>query len=410
VPSPSLPSRVSSPTAASVRLTRTRAAAIPTNGSVAVGLNAARSVPGPRVVTTPHVANPADGLGINIALIAALITVRDQEPKVLLLDAATVGGFSRADGLGQLDGDGPEVPRLPAGPLLPREHASLEHGVRALVAAQVGIYLGHTEQLYTFGKQGRVTGASDETSVPASPAAPHTVSIGYLSVLATTHEDATQDAADAGRWVKCYDILPWEDWRAGRPAILDTVIKTQLDIWVERPDQAMSGSDAMAPTTSRRSRVDLAFGFNGGTWDEERVLERHELLYDAGMLSESRRESGESSRVGQPLGLPLVFDHRRTLAMALGRLRAKLKYRPIAFDLMDDTFTLYELQCTVQAILGTPLHKQNFRRLVETTRLVEEVGEIRARTGGRPAKLYRFRPHVVLERSAPGVRIKSMRT
>ena len=111
-------------------------------------------------------------------------------------------------------------------------------------------------------------------------------------------------------------------------------------------------------------------------------------------------------RLGQPLG----SDHRRMLALALGRLRAKIKYRPIVFELMPETFTLFELQCVVQAVLGTPLHKQNFRRLVENTGLVEDVGTIRVKTGGRPAKLFRFRPGVVMERSAPGVRIKGPRT
>jgi hypothetical protein len=87
-------------------------------------------------------------------------------------------------------------------------------------------------------------------------------------------------------------------------------------------------------------------------------------------------------------------------------VRAKIKYRPVIFELMPDDFTLFELQRTVEAILGPHLHKQNFRRLVEGAGLVEPTGEVKMRTGGRPAKLYRFRREVLLERPAPGVRVK----
>jgi hypothetical protein len=73
---------------------------------------------------------------------------------------------------------------------------------------------------------------------------------------------------------------------------------------------------------------------------------------------------------------------------------------------MPEVFTLFELQKTVEAILGPHLHKQNFRRLVEGGGLVEPTEHYRFRTGGRPARLYRFRPDVLLERLAPGVRIK----
>ena len=64
------------------------------------------------------------------------------------------------------------------------------------------------------------------------------------------------------------------------------------------------------------------------------------------------------------------FDHRRILATAIARLRAKLKYRPVVFELMPAEFTLTELQHTVEAISGRLLHKQNFRRLVEMEALV----------------------------------------
>ena len=98
-------------------------------------------------------------------------------------------------------------------------------------------------------------------------------------------------------------------------------------------------------------------------------------------------------------------DHRRILATAMGRLRAKIKYRPVIFELMAPTFTLLQLQRAVEALSGGRLHKQNFRRLVAHEGLVEPTGHISSQTGGRPAELFRFRREVVHERPAPGVRV-----
>ena len=139
------------------------------------------------------------------------------------------------------------------------------------------------------------------------------------------------------------------------------------------------------------------------------MLERYELLYEAGLIEEARRDGRDAATHWTPfprLGQPMRFDHRRILATAMGRLRAKIKYRPVIFELMPPDFTLFELQKTVEAILGPHLHKQNFRRLVETGGLVEATGEVKTHTGGRPAKLFRFRREVLLERPAPGVRVK----
>jgi hypothetical protein len=66
----------------------------------------------------------------------------------------------------------------------------------------------------------------------------------------------------------------------------------------------------------------------------------------------------------------MISDHRRILATGLGRLRGKLKYRPVIFELLGEAFTLGALQKAVEAVSGVPLHKQNFRRAVERTSLV----------------------------------------
>ena len=67
------------------------------------------------------------------------------------------------------------------------------------------------------------------------------------------------------------------------------------------------------------------------------MLDRYELLYEAGLVEEARRDGREAALARQPfpaLGEPMRFDHRRILATAIARLRAKLKYRPVVFELM----------------------------------------------------------------------------
>jgi hypothetical protein len=132
------------------------------------------------------------------------------------------------------------------------------------------------------------------------------------------------------------------------------------------------------------------------------------LLSEAGLVEEARRDGRKAAveRASLPvLGEPMRLDHRRILATAIARLRAKLKYRPVIFELMAEEFTLTELQTTVEAISGRHLHKQNFRRLVETGALVEPTGETSTATGGRPAALFRFRREVIQERPSPGLRV-----
>ena len=151
------------------------------------------------------------------------------------------------------------------------------------------------------------------------------------------------------------------------------------------------------------------FGFGASPWNSERVLDRYELLYEAGLVAESILDRGAANAgdgagsAASGFGASLTLDHRRILATALGRLRGKLKYRPLVFELLPDTFTLFQLQRTVEALVGVRLHKQNFRRLVERGGLVEGTGRLDPETGGRPAALFQFRREVLLERPAPGV-------
>jgi len=95
--------------------------------------------------------------------------------------------------------------------------------------------------------------------------------------------------------------------------------------------------------------------------------------------------------------LPLLaFDHTDILAYALQRLRYKLEYTAVGFELLPDVFTLSEIQAAYELILGEGLDKRNFRRKILSAEVIEETGVYR--TGeGRPAKLYRFRDDAVAE-------------
>ena len=98
----------------------------------------------------------------------------------------------------------------------------------------------------------------------------------------------------------------------------------------------------------------------------------------------------------------MLFDHRRILATAIARLRGKLKYRPVVFELMAPTFTLLELQRAVEALAGLRLHKQNFRRLVAEQGLVEGTGKFSAPARGPPCRTVPLPPGCAAR--APGAR------
>jgi hypothetical protein len=320
---------------------------------------------------------------VEIGLNAAIVSVHNDEPVVLVVRET-------ADSIGATDS-------LPYGPFSPREHRTLEGGLRAWVHEQTGLDFGYVEQLYTFGDRGRHARAEDLD--------PHVVSIGYLAL---THIEQSDDL-QRGSWHSWYQYFPWEDWRRSRPEILDAEVLPRLRVWAEMPPLRAAPSRPV----ERSDRLRMCFGTDGGTWDEEKILDRYELLYEAGLVDEARRDRPEEAVAntdGAPLGTPMIYDHRRILATAISRIRAKIKYRPVIFELMPAEFTLYELQKTVEAILGPHLHKQNFRRLVESAGLVEPTGQVKTRTGGRPAKLFRFRREVLLERPAPGVRVKPGRS
>jgi hypothetical protein len=330
---------------------------------------------------------------IGIDLTAAVVSLVGNDPAILTVRGRESAPFQRA---------------LPSGPFAPLRHRTLELGLRGFVEDQTGFSLGYIEQLYTFGDRGR------HATAPSS--APHFMSIGYLA-LTRSDEPATEEpsagdlTSQTGAvtdapwgWQGWYSFFPWEDWRAGRPRILDAVLLPALHAWLETPqDDEPVGRDL-----SRARRVAMAFGEDGAVWDEERVLERYEILYEAGLAPEAVRDGRlpqpEASTDDARFGVPMALDHRRILATAIARLRGKMKYRPVVFELMGESFTLTGLQLAVEAMSGRRLHKQNFRRLVDNAGLVEPTGATTQATGGRPAALYRFRRDIMAERPSAGLR------
>ena len=93
----------------------------------------------------------------------------------------------------------------------------------------------------------------------------------------------------------------------------------------------------------------------------------------------------------------LAFDHEEIIDYALTRLRYKLEYTMVGFELLPATFTLSELQHTYELILGEPLDKRNFRRKVLSAEILEPTGEKRREGEGRPARLYRYREDAIAE-------------
>lgn len=322
-----------------------------------------------------------------IGLSAVIVDVLQSEPKVFIVRGAE---HALSVGVAPTNEEGDA---LPFGPFDPESHATLELGLRDWVSEQTPITPGYVEQLYTFGNRGRYAGEKHE--------ARRVISVGYLALTHQNERTAQTKVSDTAFWADWYSYFPWEDWREGKPKIINDVIELGIKRWV-------NAADSKDEKQARRMRANVCFGLEDHVWDEEKVLERYELLYEAQLVYEAIRDRHIKVDYVLVPGKSMLFDHRRILATAMGRLRGKLKYRPVVFELVSAEFTLLQLQKTVEALVGHRIHKQNFRRLVESSGMVEAVsGKKSVEAGGRPAALFRFRRDVVLERPAPGVKLSS---
>ena len=225
-----------------------------------------------------HVENDADPrsgpgtAGVEIGLNAAIVAVADNEPVVLIVR-------KEADVAGATDG----------------------LAVRSVLAARAPHARGRLARLGAPADRARARLCRAALHVRRSRAprragdvGPHVVSIGYLAL---TQAKPPLDMQH-GAWRSWYQYFPWEDWRRGRPEILEAAIEPRLREWAAR-----SAVPPNARPVSRQERVRICFGLDGAAWDEEKVLERYELLYEAGLVEEARprrprvpRASGTSAR------------------------------------------------------------------------------------------------------------------
>lgn len=321
-----------------------------------------------------------------IGLSAVIVAIREGEAVVLSVRPRDAAGRTS------------DLAGLPFGPFDPDAHRTFELALRAFVTQQTRFDLGYVEQLYTFGDRGRDAPVAN-MGPGAAPA--RVISVGYLALTPSAIETHAPDT----EWSSWSRFFPYEDWRGGRPPALG-VLETALRRWAASCD----GAEA----ANRLARARLAFALDEAPWNEERVLERYELLYEAGLAPEAARDRGEtgpalSEDLVAAAGEPMISDHRRILATALSRLRGKMKYRPVVFELMPEAFTLSALQRAVEAIAGVPLHKQNFRRALERAEMVEGLGRLDADTGGRPAELFRFRREMLSARPVSGLSLPLLR-
>jgi hypothetical protein len=341
-----------------------------------------------------------------IGLTAVIVAVTEEIPRVLVVRRMSHDLATPAQrGQDAADRDSPDT--LPFGPFDADRHRTLELGLRDWVADQTGLDLRYVEQLYTFGDRYR-----DPRELHG---APRVLSIAYLAL---TQQSPVAGSGDA-RWQDWYSFLPWEDWREGRPGLIDKSIRPALHNWI-------ASANGVSESRRREERVGICFGFGAARWDPVRVLERYELLYEARLVPEALRDgaqwprpagaagAGTATEAAAPkqaelLGAPMALDNRRILATALGRLRGKLAYRPVVFELLPVEFTLFRLQRVVEALAGVHLHKQNFRRMLAASELVEATGRVETSGRGRPAELYRFRRDALRAKLTAGVALPTVR-
>ncbi len=180
-----------------------------------------------------------------LSLDAVIVAVTADQPRILTASANPTAAPALPSGLLDADGDG-----------------TLEIGQRRWIQSQTGLAVGYVEQLYTFGDRDRQRTGEDARHL----------SVAYLGLVKEAQP------APGAAWINGYDILPWEDRRAGIPHVVSDALLPALKRW--------AGRDA-----GRRHRVHANFG-DRRAWDPIRVLERYELLYETGLVPEFERDRG----------------------------------------------------------------------------------------------------------------------
>ena len=288
---------------------------------------------------------------LSLGLDAVIVAVTADQPRILTANQPRDG-----------------VPALPSGLLDADGDATLELGLRRWISAQTGLSVGYVEQLYTFGDRDRQRTADGTRHL----------SVAYLGLVREAQP------APGAAWLDGYSLLPWEDRRAGMPAIVSRELLPALSQW--------AGRDA-----ARKHRVHANFG-DRRSWDPIRVLERFELLYEAELVPEFQRDRGRRSRhraLARHRARRRPSAHRRDGARAAagqaevppGRVRAPAR------DLHPAAAPAHrggaDRHAAAQAEFPAPGRKRPLPG--------GHPGRKRA-ARGRPAKLFRFRKEVVRTR------------
>ena len=169
-----------------------------------------------------------------IGLSAVIVALREGEACVLTVrprDAET-GAISHLEG-------------LPFGPFDPTDQRTFDLALRQYVTTQTRFDLGYVEQLYTFGDKGR-----DAPLADVGAGAARVISVGYLALA----PDGAPHRSARYRVVGVVSLLSWEDWRAGRPHLIDAAIIPALDKWSARSEV-------------RQSRARLLFAQDGAAME-----------------------------------------------------------------------------------------------------------------------------------------------
>ena len=145
------------------------------------------------------------------------------------------------------------------------------------------------------------------------------------------------------------------------------------------------------PTRDRRGRVISVAYYALVNWSRVVNLATNENMILARIEVPWEGEIGGPVRlVGQNGELSIAFDHADIIGMAVKRIRGKLDYAPIGFQLLPKRFTLRQLQAIHETVLHRSLNKDSFRRRMIATGLLRAIGEREKEVGHRPAELYRF--------------------
>src|SRR5690606_183605 len=162
----------------------------------------------------------------------------------------------------------------------------------------------YVEQLYTFVDTLR-------TRASGHPV----LYVGYLGLVKEAEDSLLEASAS---WQDWYRYFPWEDHRTGKPDWIARLFYPHLKKWV-----AFAEDESVRH--NRQRRVDMCWGQGQYPWIEDNTLFRYELLYEVGLIPESPLFDGSISE--NYTGRAMQHNHRRVLAMAMSRLRAKIKYR-----------------------------------------------------------------------------------